>query len=249
MGVRLTIRDFVLVPDYIYHIDFSNLSSLTVDGSNIVQANNLAGSGGNNLVQPTSTEQPELFLDTISGRHMARARWVGYGATKKELNSENGNIFNTDIINDCTIFLIHRSNVAYSYQQISFNGNEGSDQTRFFMVLPYNNSSKSYICDLGNSGDNRVRINNTDPMWVNYTNTNIITAVVDSNINKCKVILNKEQPKYSRRRAPATVTGGLRVCTDGNGDWGEIIVYDRVLNDNEIGKVQDYLAHKWRITV
>ena len=237
--MRLSLGNFKrIVEDPIYHVNFDDLSSLTLvpNSSYISQANNLVGD--NHLVQTEGSLQPTSEYDSSIGRHVSRYR-------SDRLYSENGNIFSTDTVSKFTIFFVKRVLATSANVTLSFNGDVTDDSTRFFMYHPY--GPTRYIYDLGNSGDDRKIIESTDEGFVDPLEWVVSTSVKDIDRDHNYISLNDSDWFVTAHCSPAHAEGGVMIGRDADAYMGELIVYDKVLSEDTIRGIQKQLMYDWGI--
>lgn len=144
---------------------------------------------------------------------------------------------------DRTILLVAKPNSGYNNSEIF-----GTATTAIIDFGSYSVDNRVRLRDAGNDGDiysaaGDVPYNNAHMITVTATSGN--TSVYNGTTNI--ISSGNEHCHYD-------LTGSVGVCgtsysgREFNGDVGEVIVYDRVLNSTELNQLWQYLAQKWGVS-
>ncbi|MFZ9470761.1 MAG: hypothetical protein ACO26G_06935, partial [Rickettsiales bacterium] len=178
-----------------------------------------------------------------------------------EMRSEN--IFLNDIFSSdqATIFLVQNNfngdltTTTISWVPTSNNLDGGSETAR---ISVFAQTSNLVIFDYGVAGGataNRVATLNLN----SFNDKNKIISFL-KNSNNSDLRINYDETVIANSSATASVSASLsapfivgkfRTNSDYffNGNIGEIIIFDRALNENERNKIEDYLGEKWGILI
>lgn len=146
-------------------------------------------------------------------------------------------------MDEATIFMVQQENIRSKNFFLSFNGSNTSSGARVSFHTPWSNGS--WYWDGGNFSKNRAFIG-SNPVAVG--DVAIMTAYKTVAGNENGIILNNGEFSAVRNQATsANTSGGVLLGRNASDhELGEMIVYDRLLTDEEISTVQSYLDNKWR---
>lgn len=208
-----------------------------------------------NVSQSDLTKQP-TYVD-LAINNLPALKFIN----NIEMRSEN--IFLNDIFSSdqATIFLVQNnfsgdtSTTTISWVPTANNLDNGSENSR---ISIFAQTSNTVIFDYGVAGGataNRVATSTL----TNFNNKNTIISFL-KNSNNSDLRINYNETVIANSSAVANVSASLsapfivgKFRTDSNyffnGNIGEIIIFDRALNENERKKIEDYLGEKWGINI
>lgn len=144
-------------------------------------------------------------------------------------------------IENMTFFLVTKASSYKSNYLVNFNGTDISSTGRFAVHLPYTNSNAYF--DAGGCCTTNRSVTTGLPL-----NTTLLFAGwKDSVSGHSYHVINNYAIAQSAGATPATTTGGLRLGTNADHLFGELIVFDRTLSTGERNFVLQYLKEKWGV--
>lgn len=208
-----------------------------------------------NVSQSDLSKQPTYIDNAIN--NLPALKFVN------DIELRSDNIFLNDIFSSdqATIFLVQNNfsgdltTTTISWVPTSNNLDGGSETAR---ISVFAQTSNLVIFDYGIAGGaaaNRV----TTSTLTDFNNKNKIISFL-KNSNNSDLRINYNETVIANSGAVATVSASLsapiivgkfRTNSDYffNGNIGEIIIFDRALNENERKKIEDYLGEKWGINI
>ena len=259
----------ILTTDLLMHVDFET-ANVTKDGSDLVsQANDVSGSNIH-LTQATSSNQPIHYPTEVNSKGAVGKKSSGvWGLVGDATSAYNG-------ANGYTVFIVESfgSTVAPTTQYHfgnsggQFNGISRTLDTdfRFYRMSSTNYHIKS-LYGPGNETREWGR-NGGGHIYKLYTGSTVIHTIVYSGlsthwrINNCILPIDRTNGTTPHTLAAAwTEPGQLKPALGmGNyyvssGNWStnsrcaETVIYQNTLNNENITKVNDYLASKYGINL
>lgn len=233
---RSIIIDFLPtnIENLLVWLDASDTSTI-VESSNSVSQWNDKRLPFSHVTQLIGSNQPLTNTRTENGLNV-----IHFNGTSHFLEFANDDIFNSPV----TIFAVARSDDASGFQNIIGRQNAGIDGTGF---LRYTGTSAS-----------QVVIRGTTDNTINYTITrnkvNIFVVRYDNGQNSSfkadgGSFINASNPLagYSNRTDFNAQIGKRPDATSNylNGAVCEVLIYNRVLTNQEVSLVENYLNNKW----
>ena len=224
-------------------LDAADSSTITESGGAVSQVDDKSGKG-NNVTQGTGANQPTTNATTINGKNV-----IDFDANDFLSVADNATL-DFDSGTGFSIFLVVNA-TGYSDQGSTLNAYI-SKGAASLVTNTYNIQTNVGNKAIFQSGNNEIIQN--ESTTINGA-THIISAVMDNSDTKAFVYV--ETPRDIN--AAATVgsdnanaliiggdTGAVRYAA---GQYGEVLIYDRNLSDEEILSIQQYLSSKWGVTL
>lgn len=233
-------------------LDASDTSTISLSGSAVTQWNDKSGNGYN-FTQSTSTNRPSSGTRTQNSLNV-----IDFDGTNDSLSTSAAkSAFNFLHSAASTIFIVLKQDAVNNIKVIFSTGIQpySSGDIGFFL---YSNAPADYQMGVSNASTYISRIN---------ANFNETTARYDSIKSDPTNGTASNRLKYSKSGAAfagtntdtgtittSNSTNDLTLANANNGGFGpmdgwigEVIVYDSILSDANITKLQNYLATKWAI--
>lgn len=220
------------IKDLSIWLDASDFNTITKDGSDLVSQWDDKSGNGNDAAQGTGTKQPVWTDAIINGKSVLR-----YDGTDDVL------IVSSLTLNvQITLFVVGQfTNTGSNQLFIEHGPNTGNTDGFFFYGFSNpasvrRTSSVSITSDIGWLGANNV----IGVFFVDGTNMFY---------QKNGTVLGSDPHSFSNTTATGDLHIGDRLAGGlaTNGDYAEIILYNRTLNIAEKNKVLKYLSKKWGI--
>jgi len=189
----------------------------------------------NNATQNVINNQPTYITDAINGLPVLR-----FNGTNNYLEFDGSLLVNSNY----TIFIVARKGIDKPNNMI-LGGTNITDNNKNLQI-GYDNTP-FIVKHYGETG----YINYTPPLYANPT-FQIHSVIFDSNVGKAYYENGTKKTTATDKTSLASWTGSAigRFTTNYfNGDIAEIIMFNRVLSDQEREDVEQYLSDKYQITI
>jgi hypothetical protein len=230
-----------LIPNLVARYDASDLSSISVSGSDVTQWNDVSGNA-RHATQGTSANRPKSGTRTINGINAI------------DFDGTNDYLFNNGVAasfsgadKPFTVFIMQARDVTGNLVPWSL-GNTTTGTPYFWQrgdTLQLRDSS-SNITVLTTTG-----ISAATPLFATFRSSGLnFTGYLNKTLVNTGTAYDRGTITLNRGTIGAFSSIGGVVGTFGeffNGLIGELIYYDRELTDLEVTQVHDYLSVKWGI--
>jgi hypothetical protein len=237
--------------------DASDTSTITVSGSNVTQWNDKSGNALN-LVQATSSKQPQSGTRTQNGKNM-----IDYDGTDDVLTSNAASSawkFLTDSTGSTFFMAIYADTDSSGWQITDVSNGSVANQPSYTI---YKNPNDTGFFGKGTNNPNGYSwfISNTTQTFTDNA-AQYWTVVSDPTngtaANRLKIYKNTTLDSSTNAQTGTSSTsnpalplslGGLQNFSGDSLDGAicEIIIYDSILSGADIDDNHDYLAAKWGI--
>jgi len=226
-------------------IDFSDASTITLNGSTIAQVNDKSGNG-RHFVQGTASLQPALITSFKNGHDVARFD----GVNDDLLLGSNTLLKN---VTGATIYVVRKWAASPTSVQTMFKISTPSSAGRA-QIQGGNVSGKNAIGGRTLDADSFVRVDSSSSVttaWriqtgvYDYANTDLFQYINES--------LDGSTTSYqsgtatSNTDSASAVIGGANGISYFNGDIGEVLVYHAAHSADQRQDVWNFLRTKWAI--
>ena len=232
-------------------LDASDTSTISLSGSAVTQWNDKSGNGYN-FAQGTSANRPSSGTRTQNGLNV-----IDFDGTNDFLTTTaSKSAFNFLNNTTATLFLAMKNDTTTGVQFIICNNGGSNGQIGIY----YYTSSTNYISREGNGSgtptyDITVAGNNTNVKYLTYksdpanaTAANRIKFAVD---NGAFSGANTQTQAANASDSTRNLSIGDAESPDSgipmDGFFGEILIYNTILSNDDITDVQTYLSGKWGI--
>lgn len=207
-----------------------------------------------NVSQSTSANKPTYVQNAINNLPALKF------ANDIELRSENLALNDFLSSDQATIFLVQNNfsgdttTTSISWVPTSNNLDSGSELARLNISAQEGNAVS---IDYGSGGGAPIRTSSAS--LTNFLNKDKIISFVKNSAN-VNLRINFDETSITSTSATSSLSASLSApfivgkfrTNSGyffNGYIGEIIIFDRALNENERKKIEDYLGEKWGINI
>jgi hypothetical protein len=222
-------------------LDASSLTGLN-DGDYVAEWQDKSGNNRHAL-QETESLQPTYLANEVNGHPVVK------------FNSDRliGDL-GYDVSNDSlTMFIVAESEHAFNRNTVfgltdvlSTGGTQNTHETFEFSLWTSNNPDTVYV-SRGEEADNSYIQRFFDYTAPSFANWSVVSNGEELLVNQNGLALGQYSGITKVASASSFILGSRSTFNNFIGDIAEVIVYDRVLSETEIGEVNTYLADKYAL--
>ena len=195
-----------------------------------------------NLVQGTEAEQPLYVEGAVAGKSIIRFD-----------QSSGQHVFNAteDFATDLhTIFIVGKLDVVTAGNDLFGTATPSSFVAGDILLMILNSKIRSHYWDSGSNSnviDGTTTVSTTAPhTFVQKVDATKIYAYLDGGLENSATIVNSKAGASRRMSVPIRFEG---FADPADGDFYEVVVFDKALSDTERAYMDNYAASKWGVTL